>query len=159
MGPSDAVVELARGADLLILEATLENAATDDARRGHRRALESCGLQRIAGGEQPAEQQSRDRTVAAERAHAPSARHGEHGERDREPHREERKERIELERVLDLHEGDPPDRRDEDQDGDGKHARTLPPARHRGARLVFDMHEVFPEFTAAKFPGASGGLQ
>ncbi|PYP74130.1 MAG: hypothetical protein DMD41_03265 [Gemmatimonadetes bacterium] len=46
------------------------------------------------------------------------------------------------------------------------HVHTLPdfllwaalPARHRGARLVFDMHEVFPEFTAAKFPGASGRL-
>jgi ribonuclease BN (tRNA processing enzyme) len=35
MGPSDAVVELARGADLLILEATLASGATDDARRGH----------------------------------------------------------------------------------------------------------------------------
>jgi ribonuclease BN (tRNA processing enzyme) len=35
MGPSDGVVELARGADLLILEATLESAAFDDARRGH----------------------------------------------------------------------------------------------------------------------------
>lgn len=35
MGPSDAVVELAKGADLLILEATLESAATDDTRRGH----------------------------------------------------------------------------------------------------------------------------
>lgn len=35
MGPSDAVVELARGADLLILEATLECAESDDPRRGH----------------------------------------------------------------------------------------------------------------------------
>jgi ribonuclease BN (tRNA processing enzyme) len=35
MGPSDAVVELARGAQLLILEATLESALTDDLRRGH----------------------------------------------------------------------------------------------------------------------------
>lgn len=35
MGPSDEVVELARGAQLLILEATLESAATDDVRRGH----------------------------------------------------------------------------------------------------------------------------
>ena len=35
MGPSEAVVELARGADLLILEATLETSATDDIRRGH----------------------------------------------------------------------------------------------------------------------------
>ena len=29
------VIDLARGAELLILEATLENGATDDARRGH----------------------------------------------------------------------------------------------------------------------------
>jgi ribonuclease BN (tRNA processing enzyme) len=35
MGPSEDVVELARGADLLILEATLESASTDDERRGH----------------------------------------------------------------------------------------------------------------------------
>lgn len=41
MGPSEAVVDLARGADLLILEATLESAATDDARRGHLSAEEA----------------------------------------------------------------------------------------------------------------------
>jgi ribonuclease BN (tRNA processing enzyme) len=35
MGPSEMIVELARGAEVLILEATLENGATDDARRGH----------------------------------------------------------------------------------------------------------------------------
>ena len=35
MGPSEMVVDLARGAEVLILEATLENGATDDARRGH----------------------------------------------------------------------------------------------------------------------------
>jgi ribonuclease BN (tRNA processing enzyme) len=35
MGPSVMVVDLARGAELLILEATLENGAFDDARRGH----------------------------------------------------------------------------------------------------------------------------
>jgi ribonuclease BN (tRNA processing enzyme) len=35
MGPSDMIVELARDAEVLILEATLENGATDDARRGH----------------------------------------------------------------------------------------------------------------------------
>jgi ribonuclease BN (tRNA processing enzyme) len=35
MGPADSVVDLARGADLLILEATLETAAGDDLRRGH----------------------------------------------------------------------------------------------------------------------------
>lgn len=35
MGPSELVIDLARGAEVLILEATLENGATDDARRGH----------------------------------------------------------------------------------------------------------------------------
>jgi ribonuclease BN (tRNA processing enzyme) len=35
MGPSEGVVNLARGADLLILEATLESALVDDERRGH----------------------------------------------------------------------------------------------------------------------------
>ncbi len=35
MGPSEMVVDLARGAEVLILEATLETGATDDARRGH----------------------------------------------------------------------------------------------------------------------------
>jgi ribonuclease BN (tRNA processing enzyme) len=41
MGPSDAVVELARDADLLILEATLETDRFDDARRGHLTAQEA----------------------------------------------------------------------------------------------------------------------
>jgi glycosyltransferase involved in cell wall biosynthesis len=44
------------------------------------------------------------------------------------------------------------------------HVHTLPdfllwaalPARRRGARLVFDMHEIFPEFVRAMFPGAVG---
>jgi ribonuclease BN (tRNA processing enzyme) len=35
MGPTDDIVELARGADLLILEATLESSAFDDLKRGH----------------------------------------------------------------------------------------------------------------------------
>ena len=35
MGPSEMVIDLARGAEVLILEATLESGATDDARRGH----------------------------------------------------------------------------------------------------------------------------
>jgi glycosyltransferase involved in cell wall biosynthesis len=30
------------------------------------------------------------------------------------------------------------------------------PARRRGARLVFDMHEIFPEFALSKFPGLAG---
>src|SRR5205823_11689602 len=46
------------------------------------------------------------------------------------------------------------------------HVHTLPdflmwaalPARRRGARLVFDMHEIMPEFIRAKFPGALGRL-
>lgn len=46
------------------------------------------------------------------------------------------------------------------------HVHTLPdfllwaalPAKRRGARLVFDMHEIFPEFAAAKFPAPLGTL-
>jgi ribonuclease BN (tRNA processing enzyme) len=41
MGPSDTVVELARGADLLIVEATLESSAFDDPKRGHMTAEEA----------------------------------------------------------------------------------------------------------------------
>jgi ribonuclease BN (tRNA processing enzyme) len=41
MGPSDLVVDLARGAEVLILEATLEDGSTDDARRGHLDASEA----------------------------------------------------------------------------------------------------------------------
>lgn len=41
MGPSEFVIELARDADVLILEATLEDGATDDARRGHLDTLEA----------------------------------------------------------------------------------------------------------------------
>lgn len=49
MGPSDVVVELAHGADLLILEATLEDARTDDARRGHLSTEEAIEHVRAAG--------------------------------------------------------------------------------------------------------------
>ncbi len=35
MGPSDMLVELARGAQVLVMEATLETSLTDDVRRGH----------------------------------------------------------------------------------------------------------------------------
>ena len=46
------------------------------------------------------------------------------------------------------------------------HVHTLPdflvaaaaPARRRGARVVLDMHEIFPEFTRTKFPGLLGRL-
>ena len=41
MGPSEMVIELARNAELLILEATLESVTTDDARRGHLDAAEA----------------------------------------------------------------------------------------------------------------------
>lgn len=41
MGPSDGLVDLARGAELLILEATLETSQFDDARRGHLTAEEA----------------------------------------------------------------------------------------------------------------------
>lgn len=49
MGPSEMVIDLARGADLLILEATLENGAFDDARRGHLDAGEAIDHVRRAG--------------------------------------------------------------------------------------------------------------
>ena len=46
------------------------------------------------------------------------------------------------------------------------HVHTLPdflvaaarPARRNGARVVLDMHEIFPEFTRTKFPGALGRI-
>src|SRR5690349_660680 len=46
------------------------------------------------------------------------------------------------------------------------HVHTLPdflmwaalPARRRGARVVFDMHEIFPEFIRAKYSGVLGRL-
>ena len=41
MGPSDAVVELARGSELLILEATLQTDEFDDLKRGHLTAEEA----------------------------------------------------------------------------------------------------------------------
>ena len=44
------------------------------------------------------------------------------------------------------------------------HVHTLPdflvwaatPARRRGARIILDLHEIFPEFALAKFPGLIG---
>lgn len=41
MGPSEAVIELARGAELLILEATLDTDEFDDVKRGHLTAQEA----------------------------------------------------------------------------------------------------------------------
>ena len=41
MGPSDAVIDLAQGADLLILEATLDTTQWDDEKRGHLTAEEA----------------------------------------------------------------------------------------------------------------------
>lgn len=46
------------------------------------------------------------------------------------------------------------------------HVHTLPdflvwaaaPARRRGARVILDLHEIFPEFTASKYPGLAGRL-
>jgi ribonuclease BN (tRNA processing enzyme) len=49
MGPSDEIIELARGADLLILEATLESSLTDDLRRGHLTAEEAVDHAERAG--------------------------------------------------------------------------------------------------------------
>lgn len=49
MGPNEMVVELARGADALILEATLESSAFDDARRGHMTAEEAIEHVSLSG--------------------------------------------------------------------------------------------------------------
>jgi ribonuclease BN (tRNA processing enzyme) len=49
MGPSEMVVDLARGAELLILEATLEDGAFDDARRGHIDTAEAIDHARRSG--------------------------------------------------------------------------------------------------------------
>jgi ribonuclease BN (tRNA processing enzyme) len=49
MGPSEEIIELARGAEVLILEATLENGATDDARRGHLDTSEAIDHVRRSG--------------------------------------------------------------------------------------------------------------
>lgn len=49
MGPSDALVGLARGAELLILEATLDTNQYDDVRRGHLTAEEAVDQARRAG--------------------------------------------------------------------------------------------------------------
>jgi len=46
------------------------------------------------------------------------------------------------------------------------HVHTLPdflvwaarPAQRRGARVILDLHEIFPEFTRAKYPGLLGDL-
>jgi len=46
------------------------------------------------------------------------------------------------------------------------HVHTLPdflvaavgPARRRGARVILDLHEIFPEFVRARFGGAAGAL-
>lgn len=49
MGPTEAIVELGRGADLLILEATLETAMGDDSRRGHLTPEEAIEITRRSG--------------------------------------------------------------------------------------------------------------
>jgi ribonuclease BN (tRNA processing enzyme) len=48
-GPSDALVRIATGADLLVAEATLGDALDDEPRRGHSTGQESIGLARRAG--------------------------------------------------------------------------------------------------------------
>jgi ribonuclease BN (tRNA processing enzyme) len=52
MGPSEMVVDLARNAEVLILEATLENGSTDDARRGHLDTPEAIDHVRRSGAVQ-----------------------------------------------------------------------------------------------------------
>ena len=87
----------------------------DEAGARDRRPLEPRGLEPVARREQEAEPDPGDRAAAAERAHAPGGRHGEHEARDREPHGKEREQRIDRDRVLDLHEREPPDGRDADE--------------------------------------------
>jgi ribonuclease BN (tRNA processing enzyme) len=48
-GPSDAFVEAARGADVVVAEATLADSATDDPRRGHLTAEEAIEMADRAG--------------------------------------------------------------------------------------------------------------
>jgi len=47
-GPSETMIEFARGADLLLVEATLRDAADDDPERGHMTAAEAIDLARSA---------------------------------------------------------------------------------------------------------------
>ena len=97
----------------------------DETRRGDGCPLQACRLQGVPRGKERAERAACKRAVPPERAQARSRGDGEHCDGDREPHRKEREERIELERVLDLNERHAPDRRDEDQDDEREHARTL----------------------------------
>jgi ribonuclease BN (tRNA processing enzyme) len=52
MGPSEMVIDLARDAEVLILEATLEDGSTDDARRGHLDTPEAIDHVRRSGARQ-----------------------------------------------------------------------------------------------------------
>jgi ribonuclease BN (tRNA processing enzyme) len=52
MGPSDMVIDLARDAEVLILEATLEDGSTDDTRRGHLDTPEAIDHVRRSGARQ-----------------------------------------------------------------------------------------------------------
>lgn len=52
MGPSEMVIDLARSAEVLILEATLEDGSTDDARRGHLDTPEAIDHVRRSGAVQ-----------------------------------------------------------------------------------------------------------
>jgi ribonuclease BN (tRNA processing enzyme) len=47
-GPSDTITDFARGADLLLVEATLRDAADDDAERGHLTGPEAIAMARAA---------------------------------------------------------------------------------------------------------------
>ena len=72
-----------------------------------------------------AERGAREPALAPEPAHAGPGRHRERGGRDREADREEGEERVELERVLDLDEGQPPDGRDGDEREEGGHGANV----------------------------------
>ncbi len=98
--------------------------ARDEARAGHRCPLEARGLQPDPECDQAAEDAAGDEALAAEPSKPAQRDRGERRGRDHVSDGEERKERVELHRVLDLHERDAPDRRDEDQRG-GRHLRSL----------------------------------
>src|SRR5205823_4191234 len=101
----------------------------DEARRRDGRPLQARGLQRVADREQRAERAAGERAAAAERAEPRRDGHRERQDGDREPDREEREQRVGLEGVLDLDEGDAPNRSDEDGPTTSQYKRKARRAR------------------------------
>src|SRR5581483_6113144 len=122
----------------------------------HGRVLQPGRLQAVAAGEERAEPEPGADPLPPERAHARDGERREHGGRDREAHCEEREERVELERVLDLHEGDAPDRCDGDEGQEREHVAGRYAARrarrpHRpGARASRYPEPVGPRDTLGR---------